>query len=732
MDRVRVVVALLLVLGIVTSVGAQQQRRTLGLALGGGSARGFAHVGVLRWLEEHQVPVAAIAGTSMGALVGGAYATGMSAGDLQRLIAQTDWDEVFGVTSYQTKGIRRKQDARDYPSRLEYYLGGGAAVPSALNNGVEVQLLLSRVAAVYGELASFDSLPTRFRCVALDLRTGLAVVLDSGSLPVAMRATMSLPAIFPPVEVGRRLVVDGGPMDNVPADVARKMGVDMVIAVNVSSGSDTIDARVSMFSVGNAVVDALQRANTQRGIAAADAVIYPDLHDFSGLDWRRADEMAAAGYAAAEQMRDTLLPFAVDDAAWQAYLAARSARKAPASRITAIRLTGMTPHDRQRTEHTLRDQIGRPIEVGAVEHAVRQLSGLGSYQSIAWDVRRLGSTDELAVHATGHRASPILMLTTNAENRTSTDYVFQLAARTLSYDHPTAGDELRLDGAFGTNPRLAAELLHDLTAPRSASVFVAVGGAWESYTFNVANGDALIAQYTQKLLFAQGDLGVEGPHAELRAGVRGGHVKGSTDIGDAGLPSIAGNEAELRLRGVFDTQNSATVPSNGLRVIALGRRVLAYPDESPLLDGRTNHGLWQSELTASNVWSWRQRRERLFLVGAGGSSFGNTPLLTDQFALGRPLRLDAFEVGERRGDNYGVLTMGYLHVLARLPGFLGGAIMAGGWVETGSAWNSGADASVVGQGAVGAIIETLVGPAMVRYSAGGGARRFAFRVGEIF
>ena len=270
MRYARVLFELLLAFGTVVSAGAQQERRTLGLALGGGSARGFAHVGILRWLEEHHVPVNAIAGTSMGGLVGGAYATGMSASELQQLINQTDWDEVFGVTSYRNKSMRRKQDARDYPSRIEYHLRRGIAIPSALNNGVEVELLFSRVAAVYGGLASFDSLPTPFRCVALDLRTGLPVVLESGSLPVAMRATMSLPAVFPPVDLDGQLLVDGGVMDNVPADVVRKMGVDWVAAVNVSSGKDTIGAHVSMFGVANAVVDALLHANTIRGQSAAD------------------------------------------------------------------------------------------------------------------------------------------------------------------------------------------------------------------------------------------------------------------------------------------------------------------------------------------------------------------------------------------------------------------------------------------------------------------------------
>ena len=722
----------LLTVAIAANSSAQPGRRTLGLALGGGSARGFAHLGVLRWLEAHHVPVDAIAGTSMGGLVGGGYAAGMSVAELQQLIGRTDWDDIFGVTAYRNKSMRRKADARDYPSRIEYHVGHGFAFPSALNNGEGIELFLARIAGEYGGLASFDSLPTPFRCVALDLRSGQPVVLDRGSLSTAMRATMSLPGIFPPVKVGEQLLVDGGAMDNVPADVARAMGVDAVVAVDVSAETDSIRAQVSLFAVGLSVLQALQNANTLRGIATADVVIRPDLHDFSGLDWRRADEMIVAGYAAAERMRDKLLPFAVDEETWDVYQASRATRRATPPRITTIRITGMTPNDSQLIARMLRGQIGLEIDVGAVEQAIREVGRLGSYQSIAWEVHRAGSTGELEVHAKGHRAWPILMSSVNTESRRTNDYVYQLAARTLRYDVPAPGDELRLDGALGTNPRVAAELVHMLTAPHRATFFVAGGGAWSMYSFNAAANDAFVAQYTQKLIFAQSDLGLESANVEVRAGARSGHVSGSVDTGNPALPSLSGNVAEIRLRGTFDTQNSATIPSEGLRLVALGRHVLEYPDPSRSLDRRTNHNLWQAELTGSRVWSWRRRQERFFIAGSGGSSFGNTPLLTDQFMLGIPFRLDAFTIGERRDDDYGVLTAGYLHVLAELPGFLGGAIMAGAWGETGSAWNSGTNPSVVGQGTVAAIIETLVGPAAVRYSIGGGSRRFAFGVGRLF
>ncbi len=210
----------------------------MGVAFGGGSARGIAHVGVIRWLEEHRIPIDVAAGTSMGGLVGGAYATGMDADELQTFITTLNWDQLFGASTFAYKNIRRKADARAYPSRLEFGLKGGIVPPSALNRGQDVELLLGRIAAPYFDIQDFDDLPTPFRTVAVDLLSSQPVVMRSGSLAEAMRATMSLPLIFPPTEVNGQVLIDGGTMDNVPADIVKAMGADRVIAINVGDLSD--------------------------------------------------------------------------------------------------------------------------------------------------------------------------------------------------------------------------------------------------------------------------------------------------------------------------------------------------------------------------------------------------------------------------------------------------------------------------------------------------------------
>ena len=309
------------------SAGAQERRPTVGVAFGGGSARGLAHVGVVRWFEEHRIPIDAVAGTSMGGLIGGAFSTGMDAAELKAMLEGLDWDELFGSSSFAYKNIRRKADARAYPSRLEFGLKGGIVPPTAINNGGQVDLLLGRIGAAYYDLATFDDLPTPFRAVSVDLLSASKVVIDRGSLAAAMRATMSLPLIFPPVEIDGKILVDGGAMDNVPADVAKDMGVDRVVAINVGDLTDQEDVSRTMLGLAGATLDAMMRASTRASINKADVIINVPLEEFGSLDWRRSAELAEAGYAAAEAMRESLLPLAVSEAEYAAWKARRDSRR---------------------------------------------------------------------------------------------------------------------------------------------------------------------------------------------------------------------------------------------------------------------------------------------------------------------------------------------------------------------------------------------------------------------
>ena len=709
-------------------------RKVVGVALGGGSARGLAHVGVIRWFEEHHIPIDLMAGTSMGGLVGGAYAAGMSASDLELMLAQTDWNETFGSSTYRFKSIRRKEDMRAYPSHIELQMRRGVAFPVALNNGQQVDLMLARIGAIYGDLRSFDLLPTPFRCVAIDLRTAVPIVLDSGFLPTAMRATMSLPGIFPPVVMGSRVLVDGGPMNNVPADVVRKMGADVVIAVSVGAADDTTEVSYSVFGLINSTTSAMMRANTRRGMAAADIVVSPAVEMFNSFDWRRAKELEQAGYKAAEAMRAQLLPLAVDDATWKKYQATRAARRLTRMPvISALEIRNVTEEDERLIRRRLDRIVGHALDVRALENDINYFSGFDRYLTLNWELIAGKGTTHLLIRAVPRRtAPPILMFGLNAQNVTNDEFTLQAAARFLTFDVLTAGSELRIDGALGANPRIGAELRD---AFRGSPIFAAATLVAAQHSIDFTNdGNAIVAQYSESRAFGQLDVGLTpGQHVELRAGVQGGYYSARLKVGNPGLPSLSGPQSQLLGSVIYDGQDSPVVPSEGFRVVGNARHVMRTPSlPETFVSQRSNEGLTQAEINGSYFWSWDKKAQRVFAVAGGGSSFGASPLPTDQFVLGIPFRLDAFSLGARRGDYFAALSGGYLRAIGRLPDFLGGPIIVGGWIETGSAFDLHAPTPIDAQLGFGTILDTLIGPALVSYSFGGGERLLHVGFGRLW
>jgi NTE family protein len=306
----------------------QARRPRIGLALGGGSARGIAHIGVLRWFEEHHIPIDVIAGTSMGGLIAGAYASGMSPDEISELMKKADWDLMFLSDSpYKYKTIRRKQDKRLFPSQLEFGLKGGLSLPGGLNPGQQVSLMLDQIALPYYNLKSFDDLPTPYRCVATDLRKGEAIVLGRPPLARAMRATMAIPGVFTPVNWDDWLLVDGGALNNIPVDVVKQMGADIVIAVNVGADAESEKVTASLFALLGRTIDTMMSVGVRKSLDEASLVIDPDLKGLNSGSWRDTDELAARGFAAAESAAGKLNQYAMTAEDHAAFLAARQAKR---------------------------------------------------------------------------------------------------------------------------------------------------------------------------------------------------------------------------------------------------------------------------------------------------------------------------------------------------------------------------------------------------------------------
>ena len=303
-------------------------RPRLGVALAGGAALGLAHLGVLEWMEEHRIPIDYIAGTSMGALVGGLHATGMTSAEIRDFASRVDWRQALSSTPpYRQLAFRRKEDATVFPVALEIGLKGlKPGLPSGLSAGQGVGLVLARFAAPYGNMTSFNDLPTPFRCVASDLRGGKGVVFESGSLFDALRASMSLPALFAPVKMNGMVLVDGALTNNLPVDVVKNRAPSYTIAVALDVPSNTADFE-SLLGVAGRSISYMIGEKERTQMAAADLVVMPVLTGLTSGDYTKLDEFRKIGYEAAERKAQMLKQFQVSEEEYLAYAELRRARR---------------------------------------------------------------------------------------------------------------------------------------------------------------------------------------------------------------------------------------------------------------------------------------------------------------------------------------------------------------------------------------------------------------------
>jgi NTE family protein len=717
-------------------VGQPAQRPRIGLALGGGSARGIAHIGVLEWFERHRVPIDVIAGTSMGGLVAGAYASGMTPAEIRQLLKDADWDLMFLADSpFRYKTFRRKQDKRAYPSLIELGLRGGISLPGGLNPGQQVSLLFDRIALPYYDVRNFDDLPTPFRCVATDLRTAEVVVLGRGPFAQALRATMAIPGVFTPVNLENWLLVDGGTLNNVPADVVKQMGADVVFAVNV--GADPVETRErqqTMFGLLGRTIDTMMTSHTRRALNAADLVIDPDLKGLNSMDWRRTDDLADRGYQAADRVADKLQTHALSEAEHAAHLANRQARRRTEVPVPSfVRVTGVSPREERAIQKMLAPLVGQNVDPAAVAQGLLTVQGTDRYEYLTYRIVPEAGGAGLLVNARPKSyGPPFLALGLELSNVDSSSFAVNLGGRVIMYGLTTADSEARLDVVLGTRQLLGGELVQPLGG---TAAFIAPRLYFDRTGRNSYVDEQFVAEYRFKRTGAGLDAGYTfGRGAELRLGVDAADVRGRLRIGDPDLPEVDGTEAYSTLQFIYDGQTSPIVPTRGTYARASLRYFFLAPESSsPFEDSivESPQTFWQGEITGSYFRRVRTV-DRLFARGAVSTSFGSHPLVND-FGLGGPLRLGAFNNDELRGDHYYLAAVGYLKGIGRLPDLLGGPIYAGGWLENGDAFNDWDDVDARTSVTIGLIAETLLGPVFGGASVGfDGRTRFYIAIGPLF
>ena len=704
---------------------AASNRPKIGLALSGGGARGFAHIGVLQWFEEHRIPVDFIAGTSMGGLVGGLYATGKSPTELRELVGDLDWDALLrGYPSFRQLSYRRKEDRLYIPGPLTLGLRHGVRFPAGVNTGMEIGLVFDRAVLPYDDVGSFDHLPIPFRCVATDLVAAQAVVLKDGSLSRSLRATMSIPALFTPVEIDGKILADGGVLNNVPTDVVKEMGAEVVIAVDIGTPLGDKESLNSLFSILSQTTSVGSMDSIRRNLRLADLLISPDLEKYTALNFEESAAIADLGYKGAEQKARLLESFSLSESEWQEYLVRRRARiltEVPAPAFVRVEGAGTT--GTQIIQAGLASMEGKPIDPQLLERELTKLWGTGRFETLNYGwVRESGKTG-LIVHAKEKTYGPPFLELGLLVNNTSTDDAeINLRGRLTFQDVHRAGSEWRTDFSLGSRFLIGTEYFRPFGESR---FFMAPAASYDNQQQNIFDGGDRIAEYRQKTAKIGGDLGYSlNARSEMRLGYSVGHVNAKRSIGDPVLPDLSGTQSVATFRWNYFGQNSPQVPTRGLLLTGSSSWFFKSPG--------ADIGFPQGEVRA--LYAYRlDEKNILHFGGAGGTTFSKTASPFQKFTLGGLFRLGGYGRGEFRGDHYLLGELGYLRRVQRLPSFLGGSVFAGGWFDIGSSFDELDTAKAYMSGTGGLVIETRAGPVFVGGSwAEGGRGKFYIAIGRIF
>ena len=700
------------------------RRPKIGLALSGGGARGFAHIGVLEWLEQHRIPVDYVAGTSMGGLIGALYAMGMTPAEMRAFSERINWEKVLaGPPAYEDLSFRRKEDRRDYPSDLELGAKGGLRFPVGLNAGHQISLIFDRVTLPYATIRSFDELPIPFACVATDMIAAEPVVLRSGSLANALRATMAIPGVFTPVEVEGRVLADGGLLNNIPVDVVKAMGADVVIAVNVGTPLGRREDIQTLTGMLSQVIGVATIEGDRRSLKQADYVITPALGSYTLTDFTASTALADLGLRSATTQGEPLLKLQLDDAAWRDHLAARHARqRTDIPRTLGLDVAGVEGDKAGEIKRDLKNEAG-VIEPEKLEKRLSEIRGGGRYESVGYDIVQLDREPRLRIQAKEKSYGPPLITPVlQIQSTEASDVNLAAGFRLTNFDLGGYGAELRTDVIVGSRNLFGVEYYRPVG---HEGFFVAPRAYFASNRFNLYQGGDRAAQYLVRQGGAAVDAGfIFGRRSQVRAGYEIGRADAEVDIGSALLPDVKGTVSAASTRYVFDSQNSAIVPTRGVRMTAETFWYFKSPGAPK--------GFPQSEATAS-IFKSVGERGLVFGFGGAGTTFNRDPGPIRQFTLGGPLRLSAFGRDEFRGNKYVLAGGGYLHQLGYLPPFLGRKIYAGGWYEGGQTYIRRADANFLNDVTGAFVFETLLGPATVGGSWGEGGRgRLFLSLGRFF
>ena len=703
-------------------------RPKVGLVLGGGGALGLAHIGVLKVLEEQRIPIDFIGGTSMGSIIAGLYASGMSPDEMQAWLESLDWDEVMSdATPRRELYFRRKQEDQRYLLEMGLNwkgpkMGTGLAAGQKFNN--LMQLVTLRAAGI----TDFDRLPIPYRAVATDLQSGTARVLDHGNLATAMRASMAVPGVFTAVEIDGRVLVDGGIVDNLPVDVVKAMGADVVIAVDVGSDADVVDPE-SLKSLGGILgrtYTIAQRPEQIEQFKHADIGIQPVLAGLTAGDFARVSEFVPKGAEAARGKRAELARLAVGEPEYAEFL--KRQRRAPPGgiQIERVEVSG----NRRVGEGAIRGRIssrpGEDFDENKMQLDLMRIYGIGEFEQVLFQLEPGEKEGQrtLRYDVKEKAWGPLylgvgLNLKSDFEKDTDWAMLVNVTRRSLN----ALGAEWRNDLILGSRQGILSEFYQPLDS--GGIWFVAPCLEYRSVLEDVYQDDDRIAEYDVQTIEGRLDFGIQlRRFAELRIGPAWGTGRATVDTGATNLPTFDEDYIGWQTGLIVDRLDRTVFAREGyyLQVDAVSAR----EDLGGDVDFDRLSGLFHV---------FHSYGDHTFSLGMqGGTAFGDELPVYAQFKLGGPAGFAGLVDGQFRGSYLGIASLGYAYRLLQLPSQLGKGVYAIARFDMGNVWEEEFDADDLRQGgAVGLGADLAFGPLYVAYGcADEGYDCFYFSLGTVF
>lgn len=705
-------------------------RPRVGLALGGGGARGIAHISVLRKLEELRVPVDCIAGTSMGALIGALYASGMSVDDIEAEVLALDWTRVMDDSlERRERSYRRKTDDLLVTATPGVGIGaGGIRLTAGMLAGERILLLFTRMIEPVASIEHFNQLPIPYRAVAADINTGEPLVIGTGDLALAMRASMSLPGIFQPVQLGGRVVVDGGVARNLPVDVVRDMGADIVIAVDVGTPLHPVDAQSSLLAVTAQVTGLLTVGNTRQQLATMterDVLVSPPLGNLVATsDFDKGPEAIEIGRLGAEAAGDELARLSIPDVEYARHLASRLGRQPSPPVVQFVRVENSTRYRDDLLLSRVDLPLGEPLDALELERSLMRVYGISTLSQARYEVVEEDDRTGVVLYFNEKIQGPNyleagLSMSSNFSGRFDSG----LRVGVLQAPVNSRGGEMRYLLQAGDQTGLMVEYYQPFAG--LTRYFFAGRAQYERRRVNVFDD---LGRNTAQYSVAETGIGLRlgrelGNFGAVSVGYRRLNGDARLQVGDPDLPGFSTRTGEVLVEAAVDRLDSLFFPRAGY----LARVRYTVSRGSLGADAEFE----QTDLDAFSAWSIR-KHSGLLGVRYHVTHSGVAPIQS-LYRAGGYSRLVGFQPNQISGQHFAVLIGGYSYQLGRL--FNQNAVV-GGMLEYGNVWQDRSqmsfdDAVLNGSAYIG--LDSWIGPLLFGVGAReGGQHNLFLEVGHRF